>query len=57
MKEIYMDEVNNTAVLLTDITKEILEEDFDVETTDKLYNRFQAELDKLCGYPDYRNYN
>ncbi|MCK9544220.1 MAG: hypothetical protein M0R03_19550 [Novosphingobium sp.] len=57
MKKIYMDDVNNTTYLIIDKIKEKLDIEIDSDKEDELFNEVQAEIDKLCGFPEYNSYN
>ena len=55
MKEIFRDDLNNAVIAIMDGLDKIVKLDrIQKEQVDILLDE---ELDKLCDYPDYRNYN
>ena len=57
---IYMEEVNTMCSnAATDIETALKKEDvvLSEDQLDLLWDKIQNEVEKLAGYPDYRNYN
>ena len=57
MKEIFMEEVNSTVSAIMEIINVTINEKLGEEKEDVLFGSIQAEIDKLCNFPEYRSYN